>query len=108
LLSLVVPVNPARAALEHPDDVEWLVLSPDARTIATATASGDRTIRLWDATTGKLVRTITGHQGGVPVVVFSPDGKQLVSGSIDKTVRVWDVATGKEVRSMPGHEKAIF
>ena len=36
-------------------------------------------------------------------VCFSPDGKQLVSGSLDETVRLWDVETGACVRTLEGH-----
>ena len=36
-------------------------------------------------------------------VAFSPDGKQIVSGSVDSTVRVWDVSTGRELQELKGH-----
>ena len=49
----------------------------------------DKTVRLWDVETGACVKTLEGHGGWVTSVCFSPDGKQLASGSWDETVRVW-------------------
>ena len=49
--------------------------------------SKDKTIRLWDAETGELVRPpLEGHQSSVSSVAFSPDGKRIVSGSGDNTI----------------------
>ena len=52
-----------------------------------ATRSWDKTIRLWDVTTGQLHHTLIGHQDDVDVVVFGPDGRTLASGSQDDTVQ---------------------
>jgi WD40 repeat protein len=52
-----------------------------------------------------VVRTLTGHQGYVASVAFSPDGKELVSaGGPDMSVKFWDVATGQMIRSVWGSE----
>ena len=61
------------------------------------------TVRLWDASTGELSKTLTGHMGFVLSVSFSPDGKTLASGSRDETVRLWDTATGKHLKTLTGH-----
>ncbi|SLM39233.1 WD40/YVTN repeat-like-containing domain, partial [Lasallia pustulata] len=53
----------------------------------------------WSAT----LQTLEGHSGMVMAVAFSPDGKQLASGSGDKTVRIWDAATGATLQTLEGH-----
>jgi WD40 repeat protein len=65
--------------------------------------SRDRTVRLWDATTRSLRRTLEGHTEWVCAVAFSPDGTLVASGSHDRTVRLWDVATGSLRRTLEGH-----
>jgi WD40 repeat protein len=65
--------------------------------------SGDKTLKLWDVTTGKEIKTFTGHQSGVKSVAFSPDGRTALSGSDDATIKLWDVAAGKEIRTLAGH-----
>ena len=72
----------------HTADVICAAFSPDGRRLATA--SFDRTIKLWDTATGRDVFTLRGHTAGVVALAFSPDGNRLVSGGIDNTARVWD------------------
>ena len=74
----------------HTDLVRGLACSPDGRRLATG--SDDRTIKLWDTTTGEEVFTLRGHTAGVLCVAFSPDGRRIASGGWDRTVRVWDTS----------------
>ena len=72
----------------HGGPVRSVAWSPDGRRVATV--STDNTARIWDATTGEVVRALEGHGDGVTSVAWSPDGRQVATGSGDKTARIWD------------------
>jgi WD40 repeat protein len=74
--------------------------SPDG--LHLATAEEDRVVRLREALTGEVIRSLDGHSERPSDIAFSPDGKRLVSGGLDRTVRVWDVESGQELLSLPG------
>jgi DNA-binding beta-propeller fold protein YncE len=74
-----------------------------------ALASGylDSTIRLWDAASGALLRTLEGHTSRVLGVAFSPDSRLLASASWDNTIRLWDAASGALLRTLEGHTEDV-
>ena len=72
-------------------EVFGVAYSPDGKRLASA--SWDKTVRVWDPHTGQEFRTLRGHTAEVIAVAFSPDGKRLASASWDKTVKIWDWAT---------------
>jgi WD40 repeat protein len=80
------------AAFAHQDVVYATVFSRDGRRILTA--SWDKTAKLWDAASGKLLTSFA-HQGSVNAAVFSPDGARILTASSDKTAKLWDAASGK-------------
>ena len=49
-------------------------------------------VQVWDASSGNILHTYTGHTDGVYTVAWSPDGKRLASSSDDTTVQVWDAS----------------
>jgi len=77
-----------------------MAFSPDGKRVATA--SGDKTAKVWDAASGQALLTLRGHSSYVQDVAFSPDGKRLATASGDKTVKVWDAASGKEFADLAG------
>jgi WD40 repeat protein len=89
----------------HLDIVNSIVFSSDGKQLASA--SGDRTVKLWDAASGKLLQMLEGHSESVNSVAFSPDGKQLVSASFDKTVKLWDAASGVLLQMLEGHSEGV-
>ncbi len=92
-------------------DDDWvnnMLFSPDGKTLAsTGGVWNDRTIRLWDVTTGKHLHTLIKHTYGVNSMAFSPDGQTLASGSKDETIRLWDVSTGEHLRTFKAHENSV-
>jgi hypothetical protein len=67
-----------------------------------ATASGDRTAKLWDAQTGALLVSLDGHTGEVLAATFSPDGTRVVTASADHAARLWDTRTGVLLATFDG------
>jgi WD40 repeat protein len=65
----------------------WRAFSPDGKRIVTT--SRDNTARVWDAETGHLLATLTGHINRVNNAAFSPDGKRIVTAGEDGTARVY-------------------
>lgn len=82
-----------------------LEFSPDGTLLACAHYGGE--IRLWEAATGKLLRTLTGHDRTCAALDFSTDGKLLVSAG-DSTVRFWDVAQGKQLTAVKTEETRFY
>ncbi len=89
----------------HRDAVVSVCFSPDGKRIASA--SDDRTIRVWDADKGAELLSRFGHTRGVTCVAYSPDGKRIVSASGDRTLKVWDADKGHELRSLKGHTEEV-
>ena len=78
--------------------------SPDGQQII---SGGDmkNSLQLWDAATGREIRSFTGDNDVVYAVAFSPDGKYVLSGSGNSTIKLWEVTAGKEIKVFPGPAK---
>lgn len=97
----------------HAGDITTLAASPDGYFFASG--SSDRSIKLWDIASGKLVQTFagrslwsaSGHRGCINALTFSPDGNLLISGSDDGTIKLWDLASRKLSRTIDAHDWGV-
>lgn len=84
----------------HTDTVTDISFSRNGELIATA--SNDKTVKLWSRD-GKEIKSLReGHSDGVTSVAFSPDGKIIASGSKDKKIILWNL-DGKQIKTLSGH-----
>ena len=67
----------------------------------------DKTIKIWNLGSGRLLRTLTGHSDWVRSVAISPDGQLLASGSSDKTIKIWNLGSGRLLRTLTGHSDPV-
>lgn len=84
------------AQLGHSDDIKGVALSQDSKWLASGGLDGSA--RIWEAATGRVIRTLS-HPEPVFHVAFVSDGKRLVAGCRDGTIWLWDLVSGKSIRS---------
>jgi len=109
----------------HTKSINAVAFSPDNRWLASG--GSDDVIKIWDLSTGNVLRTLYGHTSNVNALAVSADGTLLASGSgdisderdlgifaqggvvggEDNTVRIWNVQTGRELRVLRGHELPV-
>ena len=75
--------------------------SPDGKMFATSTGIGVDAVRpvIWDTNTGEILHELS-HFSGVMDIMFTTDGKKLITGSRDKTTKIWDTATGEIIQTL--------
>ena len=89
----------------HSSTVFVLGWSPDGRRIASG--SQDKTVQLWNATTGSNIFIYHGHAESVYAVAWSHDGTRIVSGGLDFTAQVWDAVSGRKILTYTKHTDSV-
>ncbi len=89
----------------HSDTVFSLAFSPDGKALATAGA--DKFLKLFDPTTGRLIKSLSGHTHYVLSVGWRADGRMLVSSGADMTVKLWTYPAGEQTKTIEGFKKEV-
>jgi WD40 repeat protein/serine/threonine protein kinase len=84
-----------------------LDLSPDGKILVSSSGFEDTTIRIWDAATGQQLDRLEGHTAWVCKLVFSNDGRHLISAASDQSIRFWDTSSWTEVKVLRGHTDEV-
>jgi len=90
----------------HQQLINQVVFSPDTRLVASA--SFDKSVKLWCGRTGKYLASLRGHVQAVYQVAWSADSRLLVSGSADSTLKVWDMRSRRLAIDLPGHADEVY
>jgi serine/threonine protein kinase len=90
----------------HTAAVTSVAWSPDSSRLASAGA--DKTVRVWDLSSGTALLTYQGHADQVTSVAWSPDGTRLASASDDSTVRMWDAGSDSALLTYQGHIGSVL
>ena len=98
-------IDPTISLIGHSRGINDVAWSPTAAYIATA--SDDKTLRLWNAETGDAYVEFRGHANFVFACRFNPQSNLLVSGSYDETVKLWDIRCGECVATLPAHSNPV-
>jgi uncharacterized protein YjbI with pentapeptide repeats len=89
----------------HTGGVLGCAFSPDGTRIVSAAA--DQTLKIWEASSGRLLRSLDGHTAGVRGCAFSPDGTRIVSAAEDETLKVWEASSGRLLWNLDGHKDVV-
>lgn len=98
--------KPTQRLTGHQGLIIQVAFSPDGYYLASA--SFDKSIKLWDGKTGKFITSFRGHVASVYQMSWSADSRMLVSGSKDSTLKVWDVEKRKMMFDLPGHSDEVY
>ncbi len=105
-MSMDLSSLPSVTVKDHDKDINHLCVSPNDRLIASA--SQDRTAKVWNSSDLSLVATLLGHKRGVWRVEFNPVDKCLATASGDRTIRLWSGVDFTCLRTLQGHTASVL
>jgi len=100
--------EPPRELQGHRGDVFSVAFSPERKPTMVASASSDRTIKIWYWLENSEPDTLVGHSAEVYSVNFSADGERVISASEDGTARIWSAFTRNELQRFRGHGEPVY
>ena len=105
------PSSPEKPTAErnvraHEKEINHICIAPNDAVVATA--SQDRTVKLWSASDLALLGTLRGHKRGVMATAFSPVNRSLVSCSGDRSVKIWSIADHSCLKTFQGHSSSVL
>lgn len=96
--SLVFPIG-------HTSNIQSLAMSLDSK--FAATSASDKTVRLWDLRTGKLLQLLAGKIRDIHFVYFDSSSQKVFACSKDGKIKAWNIYSGEEVLSVDGHHEEV-
>jgi WD40 repeat protein len=88
-------------------DVHSVQYSPNGKFIVSTADDEDSTVKIWNVETGECVQTLEGHRHPAMSAEYSPDGANIVSGSMDNTVKIWNAENGECLQTLEGHSGVV-
>lgn len=85
----------------HLRGVNSVAIGPNVNFVASA--SVDKTVKLWNLATGEVMHSLSGHSQEIWSVAISPDGTTVASGSGDGTIKLWDASSGQLLHTLSDH-----
>ena len=101
-------LKPIATVIVGEEDLAFVLLSRDGKTLATAGAAAGNTVDLWNAASGKSLGTLKGTKDTVVCAAFAADGKTLIVGDDGGMIGVWDVAGRKLRKSFSAAQGIVF
>jgi WD40 repeat protein/basic membrane lipoprotein Med (substrate-binding protein (PBP1-ABC) superfamily) len=90
----------------HPGGIREIKFSPDGENLVSV--GKDRTLKIWDATSGKLLNSVQATNADITSVTYSPNGEYIATTDHDLTAKLWDRQTLTKITTLEGHDSSLL